>query len=105
MKKRSQEEWRELFARQETSGLSAAEFCKKNDLCPKHFSVRRKQLEWKAGEIETGFVRAQVKNDMKEMDVSGRAVTSLIIHCHAGQLVFGALPQPHWLAQLLKALA
>lgn len=100
MKKRSREEWRELFTQQEASGLSAAVFCKQNDLCPKHFSVRRKQLGWKAGEVETGFVRA-----VKQETDAHRMTTSLVIHCHVGQLVFGALPQPGWLAQLLKALA
>ncbi len=44
MKKRNEQEWRDLFAQQATSGLSAQQFCKTNDLCPKHFSMRKKQL-------------------------------------------------------------
>lgn len=44
MKKYTEEQWQELFARHDTSGVSAAEYCQQNDLCPKYFSVRRKQL-------------------------------------------------------------
>jgi hypothetical protein len=104
MKRHSNEQWRELFAQHDTSGVSAAEFCKQNNLCPKYFSLRRKQLIKKNSEIETGFVRAQVKQETKRK-TSGSMTTSLTIHCNAGQLVFGALPQPGWLAQLLRDLA
>lgn len=103
MKRRSHDEWRVLFAGQEASGLSAAEFCQQNDLCPKHFSLRRKQLGWEPDKIGTGFVRAHLKRDL--VDVVVAAPSSLVIHCSAGQLAFGVLPQPGWLAQLLKALA
>lgn len=101
MKKRSNEQWRELFAQHDTSGLSAAAFCQQHDLCPKYFSLRRKQLARGAGKEETGFIRAQVRAEAKR-EAAG---VSLTIHCNAGQLVFGALPQPGWLAQLLKGLA
>ncbi len=40
MRARSEEQWRELFAQHDTSGVSAAEFCKQHDLCPKYFSLR-----------------------------------------------------------------
>lgn len=104
MKKRSNEQWQEFFSQHDTSGLSAAAFCQQHDLCPKYFSLRRKQLMKNNGEVETGFVRAQVKQETKR-DVSDVIATSLTIHCNAGQLVFGALPQPGWLAQLLRDLA
>ena len=44
MIKRTPEQWRALFAAQKTSGLNQAQFCKREGLCPKHFSLRRKQL-------------------------------------------------------------
>ncbi len=44
MKRRTKEQWQELFAQHDTSDVLAAEFCQQNDLCPKYFSVRRKQL-------------------------------------------------------------
>jgi len=44
MKKRTAEEWLVLFAEHEASGLSAAAFCRERGLCPKYFSLRRRQL-------------------------------------------------------------
>ena len=44
MVKRSDDQWQALFAEQAGSGLSAAAFCKERKLCPKYFSLRRKQL-------------------------------------------------------------
>lgn len=81
-------EWRELFTQQEASGLSAVVFCREKDLCPKHFSVRRKQLGCRLGEVDTGFVRA-VK---RATDAHDMKAGLLVIHCHAGQLIFGTLP-------------
>lgn len=103
MKKRSEEQWRELFEQQETSGVSAAVFCKQNDLCPKYFSLRRKQLT-EAGKEESGFIRVSVKPKILH-DASGVKAASLTLRCHASQLAFGTLPPLQWLAQLLRALA
>ena len=47
MKKRSQAEWQRLFDAHASSGLSAAAFCREQGLCPKYFSLRRKQLQGK----------------------------------------------------------
>ena len=44
MIKRTPEQWHALFAAHEASGLSQAQFCKEHQLCPKHFSLRRRQL-------------------------------------------------------------
>jgi len=103
MKKRNRDQWLALFAQHDISGVSAAEFCKQNDLCPKYFSLRRKQLVKAASEEKSSFVRVKVKPETTPgvSEVSGAA---LIIHNGAGQMVFGALPQPGWLAQLLREL-
>ena len=42
--RRSKEDWRELILRQAESGLSAQQFCRNNNVCPKYFSIRKKQL-------------------------------------------------------------
>jgi hypothetical protein len=56
MKKRTREQWQELLVQQEASGLSAAAFCQQHDLCPKYFSLRRKQLMKNDSEVETGVL-------------------------------------------------
>ena len=44
MTRRSPTQWRELFREQEASGLNAAAFCRERGVCPKYFSLRRRQL-------------------------------------------------------------
>ena len=41
---RTEEEWRSLFELHQQSGLSQSHFCQEQGLCPKYFSLRRKQL-------------------------------------------------------------
>jgi len=93
MKKRSEEQWRELFEQQETSGVSAAVFCKQNDLCPKYFSLRRKQLAKVVGKKESGFVRVKVKSKIlhETPSVKATSLPGLLAHI-ATQKYVDALP-------------
>jgi len=44
MKRRSQEQWRDLFAEHASSGMTAAAFCHEQGLNAQYFGKRRKQL-------------------------------------------------------------
>ena len=44
MQRRSHEEWHALFQTQQASGQNMAEFCQAHGVCPKYFSLRRRQL-------------------------------------------------------------
>ena len=44
MNKRTPDQWQALFTAYQASGLSQAQFCKRERLCPKYFSLRRRQL-------------------------------------------------------------
>jgi hypothetical protein len=44
-KKRTPEQWLALFEEHQSSGLSAAEFCRRNDIHPKTFSARKISLD------------------------------------------------------------
>ena len=46
MVKRSDSEWQALFNEHESSGLTAAAFCRGKSICAKHFSLRKRQLGW-----------------------------------------------------------
>jgi hypothetical protein len=46
MIKRSESDWKSLFEAHDRSGLSAAAFCREQQLCPKYFSLRKKQLNY-----------------------------------------------------------
>lgn len=104
MKRRTEKQWQELFAQRDTSGVSAAEFCQQNDLCPQYFSLRRKQLAKAFGKVEVGFARVNIKPDFTH-SVPGGMTHALVIHSNAGRLVFATLPQLEWLAQLVRDLA
>ena len=44
MARRSKEQWRELIADQQSSGLSAVAYCRQHGINPKYFSTRKSQL-------------------------------------------------------------
>ena len=76
MNKRSSTEWQILFEKHAASGLSAAAFCREQGLCPKYFSLRRKQLRGELSDTEqkkskpqaetSAFVSARLRSDAKE---------------------------------------
>lgn len=99
MKKRSEQEWRDLFVQQATSELSANQFCKLNDLCPKHFSLRKKQLT--QCEAPSAFVPITVNRSR----VPDQTPPALVLRHSGSALYFDATPTPDWLAQLMRALA
>lgn len=103
MIKRNEQEWRALFAQQVASGISAQQFCKANGLCPKHFSVRKKQLGLRGSRSDKTFVRIAPAPMVR--DVSVVAPSRLSIRHEHTVLTFEALPPAIWLAQLLRALA
>ena len=41
MSRRNKAQWRELILQQQSSGLSAAEFCRRESINPKYFSMRK----------------------------------------------------------------
>lgn len=53
--RRTKTQWRELIIQQQTSGLSAAEFCRRNSVNAKYFSLRKQQL----GDAGKSFVQVR----------------------------------------------
>lgn len=103
MIKRNEQEWRALFAQQAASGISAQQFCKANGICPKHFSVRKKQLGLRGSRSEKAFVRVAPAPMVR--DVSVVSSSRLSIRYEHAVLTFDTLPPAIWLAQLLQVLA
>lgn len=102
MKRRSKEEWQELILRQVESGLSAQQFCRNHDVCPKYFSIRKKQL----GLRQSAFVPVlPSKRSAPETPVALLKSTALILRHGECCLHFDAMPDSTWLAQLVRALA
>lgn len=103
MKRRSKEEWQKLILRQTESGLSAQQFCRNNDVCPKYFSIRKKQL----GLRQTAFIPVlpSKRTTNTEIPVPLLKSTALLLRHGKCCLHFEAAPDSTWLAQLLRELA
>lgn len=102
MKRRNKEEWQELILRQAESGLSAQQFCRNHDVCPKYFSIRKKQL----GLRQSAFVPVlPFKRSVPETPIALFKSTSLILRHGECRLHFEAMPDSAWLAQLVRELA
>jgi hypothetical protein len=102
MKRRSKEEWQELIWRQAESGLSAQQFCRGNDVCPKYFSIRKKQL----GLRQSAFVPIlHSKPSTPEISAPTLKSASLVMHHGGCCLHFEVMPDSTWLAQLVRGLA
>lgn len=64
MVKRTHAEWQTLFNEHDQSGLTAAAFCREKNLCPRYFSLRRRQLTGKPGKekpVAAPFIQARVQ--------------------------------------------
>jgi hypothetical protein len=102
MKRRSKSEWQELILHQAESGLSAQQFCRDNDVCPKYFSIRKKQL----GLRQSAFVPVlQSKHANPETPATTLKSASLVLRHGECCLHFEAMPDSAWLAQLVRGLA
>lgn len=105
MIRRSHEEWEALFAKQASSGLSAAQFCTQQNLCPRYFSLRKKQLQWTAPKtfpvVQPRFVRVQ---KIRTPTLASMEKTHVILRHSRSEIEMHSV-SPDWLAQLLMALA
>lgn len=101
MVKRTVEEWYQLFAEQQESGLSAAQFCRERKLCPKHFCTRRRQLR------ASPDVTAQKSNAFVAVPViqpNPPAGTEIQLRCGPVTLSLPITVAAPWLAQLIQGL-
>lgn len=100
--RRSKEDWQALILRQANSGRSAQQFCHDNDVCPKYFSIRKKQL----GLRQSAFVPvSQSKRIDPENPTGALAPAFLALQYGRCCLRFETIPDSAWLAKLVSALA
>ena len=96
MKRRTPQEWRELFEQQSQSGLSTAEFCQQQDIGQSYFYKRKSELGTSVL-TASAFIKAQTPNVIRDSTFT----------LHYG-LITISLPcdiAPLKLAELVKALA
>jgi hypothetical protein len=101
MKRRSHAQWHALFQEQQASGQNMAVFCQAHGVCPKYFSLRRRQLLGDAVPSKTTaispFVPVAVPRPVEAIPLEVRLGDTL-------QLRVPPSVSPQWLAALLHAL-
>ena len=102
MKIRSESQWLALFEKHETSGLSAAQFCRNEKLCAKHFSKRKQQLGWSEKKLSKNPVHKHSSNFIK-VAVS-KPQGNITVQYRELKLSLSDLPPASWLGDLAKAL-
>ena len=98
MIKRTPEQWRKLFLDHQASGLSQAQFCKQHKLCPKYFSLRRRQLNGKDSQPKTLSPMIKVQRPVPQPP------SSVSLHYQGIEVRF-AHADPHLIAHVVKQLA
>lgn len=102
MTRRSPTQWRELFREQEASGLNASAFCRTRGMCPKYFSLRRRQLSDAAMPQDTTatmpvFAPVTVRRSAEVPSLEVRLGTTLSLRVPIAV-------SPRWLIEVLHGL-
>ena len=101
-KQRSQAQWLELIEQQKQSGLNASEFCRQQALNPQYFSKRKRQLRLHAELTSqpSSFIKVQPSHKISAPSKDSRISLSY----QNVQIKLPTNTEPHWLAQLIRAL-
>jgi len=97
MIRRTSTEWKSLIQEQQASGLNQAQFCQERNICPRYFSVRKKQL-MAPGKATPGFIKIE--------RVAAQAPTPTVtLRCGPVELVFHQPVKPDYLLALIRSLS
>jgi len=99
--RRSDAEWQDIIERQEQSGLTGVAFCLQEGIYAKTFYRQRKMLRRKGLVAETKqFIQVQPKS-VQTMPIH----PAMVLQYRDSRLQIPSRTEPHWLAQLMKALS
>ena len=98
MKRRNKQQWQEIINSQQQSGLSAAQFCRNENIDQKYFSTRKRQLLKELKNVNHQFTRVKIKHT-KPQDIP------LEYKYKNSTLKFETLPNVNWLGELLRSLS
>ena len=94
-KKRTPEQWQAFFEDHQSSGLSAVEFCRRNDIHPKTFSAHK--APWNKNTKASTFLKIEASRPATDATLS-----TIQLSIGKLQLTLPADTEPHWLGLLLK---
>lgn len=98
---RSKEQWLNLFQQHESSGLSAAQFCRDKKLCARYFSKRKKDFGWNS-QFNKEVKLKKKSSDFIKVSVSKPAV-GFSLEYGGIKLSWNELPPTDWLSELMKS--
>ena len=98
MKRRTKQQWLDLIAKQQQSGLSARQFCQKENIVETYFSTRKCQFLRKHTNSSQAFTKVNIKPTLKNKEPMAYIYKN-------STLKFEKLPNPKWLSQLLSSLS
>ncbi len=81
--RRSRDEWREIIAQQQASGLTVAAFCRRAQLSAVSFFAWRRKLRARAASDDAPVTFAEVKI----LPEAGRAPSALELHLSSGRWI------------------
>lgn len=97
MKRRSKEQWQEIIAKQEQSGLSAAQFCRNENIEQKYFSTRKRRMIKESKITSPVFTKIQIKQANRQEFV--------FEYQHQNSTIkFNQFPNTKWLSELIRSL-
>ena len=96
-KQRTLEQWHALFELHQSSELSAAEFCRRNNISIKTFGARK--ALWKTQEKASAFLKVETQTPKVIIETSPPEIQFSIGML---QLTLPADTKPYWIGQLLK---
>ena len=104
-KRRTNQEWRTLFDRYESSQLSHRLFCERNGLSLSTFYAKRQQLKYIEKPNTVGFVKAEVVEKTTKYQDTHLAVANMTLLVNDVELSIPQGTPATYLAELIGALS
>ncbi|WP_347841624.1 IS66 family insertion sequence element accessory protein TnpA [uncultured Draconibacterium sp.] len=104
-RRRSDQEWLELFQQYGNSALNQREFCRRNQLSPSTFFSKRRSLELTRGNPKSGFVRTAVVEQTTRYQVMAPINTDMTLSFNDVELSILRNTPAGYLAELILELS
>ena len=104
-RRRSNQEWIEIFQQYEDSSLTQREFCRQNQLSPSTFFSKRRSLKLTKRNQQSGFVRAEVVEQTTRYQITNSATENMTLCFNDVELSIPQGTPVNYLAELIGALS
>lgn len=98
MKRRSKKQWQEIINKQQQIGMSAAQFCRNENINQKYFSTRKIQL------IKESKTTSSIFTQVKISHTATRDFVFEYQHRNS-KIKFNQFPNVKWLSELMSTLS